>query len=336
MIAAARRLAGRGRRLRTRCSRAQRACSRCSVSRVAAAAALRDGPRARAAPGEARRHAARRRRARRGRRRAGRLGSRIGRLAAADRRQRHERVPAARARADRLRGRRRGRAPARADAARSGPSRPPRPDRASAGSGVARPQPGPRGDRGDVPGREPRPRALRVTYRSTLLRGQHDEASFAVPASFVLSEDLNQLIPVLHGAPLDRLPRADDPGAAPLGQRAVGDDVLVPRAASRRARRPSAAGARTSLRSRSPTLAAAIAPQPLGRTAHDRAAGWAAVHAAGHGPGRRRRRARHLPLAARRLRVRHARPDERPASNRPARAHPVQSAQRSPSSGSTS
>jgi predicted lysophospholipase L1 biosynthesis ABC-type transport system permease subunit len=45
-----------------------------------------------------------------------------------------------------------------------------------------------------------------VTYRSTLLRGQEDEASFAVPASFVLSEDLSQLVPVLHGAPPDRYP----------------------------------------------------------------------------------------------------------------------------------
>lgn len=45
-----------------------------------------------------------------------------------------------------------------------------------------------------------------ITYRSTLLRGQHDEASFAVPASFVFSEDLNQLIPVLHGAPLAAYP----------------------------------------------------------------------------------------------------------------------------------
>ncbi len=45
-----------------------------------------------------------------------------------------------------------------------------------------------------------------VTYRSTLLRGQEDEARFAVPASFVLSEDLSQLVPVLHGAPLDRYP----------------------------------------------------------------------------------------------------------------------------------
>jgi len=39
-----------------------------------------------------------------------------------------------------------------------------------------------------------------VGYRSTLLRGQHDEADYAVPASYVLSEDLSQLVPVLHGA----------------------------------------------------------------------------------------------------------------------------------------
>jgi hypothetical protein len=39
-----------------------------------------------------------------------------------------------------------------------------------------------------------------VGYRSTLLRGQHDEADYAVPASYVLSEDLSQLVPVMHGA----------------------------------------------------------------------------------------------------------------------------------------
>jgi hypothetical protein len=45
-----------------------------------------------------------------------------------------------------------------------------------------------------------------VAYRSTLLRGQHDEATFAVPAPYVLSEDLAQLVPVLHGAPASSLP----------------------------------------------------------------------------------------------------------------------------------
>ena len=38
-----------------------------------------------------------------------------------------------------------------------------------------------------------------VAYRSTLLRGQRDEASYAVPASYVLSEDFAQLVPVMHG-----------------------------------------------------------------------------------------------------------------------------------------
>ena len=38
-----------------------------------------------------------------------------------------------------------------------------------------------------------------VTYRSTLLRGQHDEAYYAVPAPYVATEDLSQLVPVLHG-----------------------------------------------------------------------------------------------------------------------------------------
>jgi hypothetical protein len=40
-----------------------------------------------------------------------------------------------------------------------------------------------------------------VAYRSTLVRGQHDEALYAVPASYVLTEDFAQLVPVLHGAP---------------------------------------------------------------------------------------------------------------------------------------
>jgi len=47
-----------------------------------------------------------------------------------------------------------------------------------------------------------------VSYRSTLLRGQHDEATYAVPASFVLTEDLTQLVPVLHGAPRPAYPRS--------------------------------------------------------------------------------------------------------------------------------
>src|SRR3954447_22247105 len=40
-----------------------------------------------------------------------------------------------------------------------------------------------------------------AAYRSTLIRGQHDEASYNVPAGYVLTEDFSQLVPVLHGPP---------------------------------------------------------------------------------------------------------------------------------------
>jgi len=43
-----------------------------------------------------------------------------------------------------------------------------------------------------------------VTYRSTLLQGQRDEAAYAAPAPYVLDENLSELVPVLHawhGAP---------------------------------------------------------------------------------------------------------------------------------------
>jgi hypothetical protein len=39
-----------------------------------------------------------------------------------------------------------------------------------------------------------------VAYRSTLEQGQRDEARFAVPAPYVLTEDFQQLVPVMHGA----------------------------------------------------------------------------------------------------------------------------------------
>jgi hypothetical protein len=40
-----------------------------------------------------------------------------------------------------------------------------------------------------------------VAYRATLVQGQHDEAAYAVPAAYVLDEDLRQLVPVLHAVP---------------------------------------------------------------------------------------------------------------------------------------
>jgi hypothetical protein len=48
-----------------------------------------------------------------------------------------------------------------------------------------------------------------VAYRSTLTQGERDEAAFAVPASYVLTEDFNQLVPVPHGA--QRLTRPSTP-----------------------------------------------------------------------------------------------------------------------------
>jgi hypothetical protein len=43
-----------------------------------------------------------------------------------------------------------------------------------------------------------------AAYRATLVRGQSAEASYAVPADFVLGENLTQLVPVLGAAPLSR------------------------------------------------------------------------------------------------------------------------------------
>jgi hypothetical protein len=42
------------------------------------------------------------------------------------------------------------------------------------------------------------------TYRSTLSRGETDQAAFAVPADFVVREDLTRLVPVFQAAPLRR------------------------------------------------------------------------------------------------------------------------------------
>lgn len=53
------------------------------------------------------------------------------------------------------------------------------------------------------------------TYRSTLVRGQHDQAAFAVPADFVLREDLSRLIPVGDAVPPAAL-RALDGRAHPV------------------------------------------------------------------------------------------------------------------------
>src|SRR3954465_10834384 len=45
------------------------------------------------------------------------------------------------------------------------------------------------------------------TYRSTLARGETDQAAFAVPADFVVREDLTKLVPVFQAAPAKRFRR---------------------------------------------------------------------------------------------------------------------------------
>ena len=55
-------------------------------------------------------------------------------------------------------------------------------------------------------------------YRSTLVKAEGDQASFAVPLDILVREDLKSLIPVLDAAPLDALPGARRQGrvAAPV------------------------------------------------------------------------------------------------------------------------
>jgi len=48
------------------------------------------------------------------------------------------------------------------------------------------------------------------TYRSTLVRGETDQAAFTVPADFVVREDLTKLAPVFQVAPLSRFEQLGD------------------------------------------------------------------------------------------------------------------------------
>jgi hypothetical protein len=96
-----------------------------------------------------------------------------------------------------------------------------------------------------------------VGYRSTLEQGQRDEAAFAVPADYVLTEDFNQLVPVPHGA--QHLRRPSTPvvrlsGNVPSGA-AFGFLALPRRAIA------TVGGWRGDFGSRSrPELAAAVSP----------------------------------------------------------------------------
>src|SRR4051812_2986455 len=62
------------------------------------------------------------------------------------------------------------------------------------------------------------------TYRSTLARGEADQASFAVPADFVVREDLTKLVPVFQAAPAKRFRRL---GAATPGLRLAGNGARL-------------------------------------------------------------------------------------------------------------
>ncbi len=199
---------------------------------------------------------------------------------------------------------------------------PPRADRAAPRCRVAGAQSGPRCDRRDVPRREPRARAVRRHVpldaaarpeRRGALRGTGVVRALGGPLAAGAG-------PARRAA--RQLPRAHDAGAPPVRQRTVGNDVLVPRAAgeSRHERRRLACrlrfGAARLACPRDHTQAQRRAPL-------DHPPRRSPVLAARDREGRRHRRARTLPLAARRLRGGRARPHERRAADDPARAHPV-------------
>lgn len=66
-----------------------------------------------------------------------------------------------------------------------------------------------------------------VVYRSTLAAGQRDQAAYAVPADFVLSEDVSQLVPVTHvPAPRGAFPVLHTSGDVSRLETSQGADVL--------------------------------------------------------------------------------------------------------------
>ncbi len=52
------------------------------------------------------------------------------------------------------------------------------------------------------------------TYRSTLARGQDDQAAYAVPPDAIATEDLRDLVPVLQAGPIERYEEATHGGSA--------------------------------------------------------------------------------------------------------------------------
>ena len=188
------------------------------LAALRAPAARIGGARSRGRHGRARRAARDRRRARA--RRRGRVVAR--------RRQRHRRLPAAAAGARHLRRRRRLRAAARTRAARARAvaARGPLAARLAALSLARR------------PGHATVAVAFlvvslglalfAVVYRSTLVAGQRDQAAYAVPADYVLSEDLAQLVPVTHvpTPPGDAVPVVRQSGDVSRLETSGGADVL--------------------------------------------------------------------------------------------------------------
>ena len=122
-----------------------------------------------------------------------------------------------------------------------------------------------------------------VGYRSTLTQGQRDEAAFAVPADYVLTEDFNQLVP---GAARRAAP-AQAVDAGRCGSRATSRRAR--RSASSRCRRArsrrSAAGASDFALEAARAARAAVAPE------RDAAAGRWRFHRAGSSRCRRPARA---------------------------------------------
>ncbi len=137
-----------------------------------------------------------------------------------------------------------------------------------------------------------------VSYRATLLAGQHDEARYAVPASFVLSEDFDQLVPVLHGARLSRYPATPVQALRLTGNVPSGATFTFLGLPS-----GSLAGIdgwRPDFAQRPLTdLAASLDTRAALAAAHHGAAGRPPVHVARDGQRRRHRRACDLPVPAR-------------------------------------
>ena len=297
----------------------QRARNRRDRRRSGGPPPLRLRPRALGARRPADVHRARRRRRRRDRRRARRLGARLGRRARAHNLTRHERVPPARPGPGRLCGDGPRGAPARTDAARDrqGSRRGPIALRLAAAS-LAR-NPGNAAIASTFLVASLGLALFTVAYRSTLLHGETDEARYAVPADYVLAEDLTQLVPVLHGA--GHLPATPTQvirlsGSVPAG--ATFGFLALP--ASKLA---DVEGWRSDFSTRPRSqLARLLSTKPADPPDAAPPAG-PQLHAGRDRQGRRRVGARVLPLGARRRDRRPARPHRRRPARRAARPDPV-------------